>query len=490
MLTVHLRFNDSSTKQAVPVRLRISEESGRYFMPHGRVPVFSIGVGENVGGHLKQGREMWCYIDGSCEVPLPTGVPLRVQASRGPEYELLDEVVTLGPGKMALRFEMKRWSQLESEDWISADARAHELPPHAALLEAGAEDLHIVNLLARVRSFLGHDGNTYPAMTNLLAFSGQDSAMSTGSHAVVVNTWNVHRALGALSLLHSHRVVYPLAFGEPDDTDDWGLCDWCDQCHRKNGLAVWSDPFRHDAALPGGEALVAAILGKVDALEITSAMLSRGAGFLVNIYRLWNAGFRIPLVGASAKDSNKIALGAMRTYAQVMPNQERNYVNWVAAVKAGRTFVSSGPLLKFELSAHGETVMFQSHVESTSAFAKLEVLFNGNVITTAPAQAMGTRFHATLPDEYTPVASGWFAARCIGAHGVFAHTSPHFVSLENKPGNLDGEARSYLNDLVQQVQVWSNEQGQYREEKFRAQLLEHCQAARDLLAIPSENAKR
>jgi hypothetical protein len=134
--------------------------------------------------------------------------------------------------------------------------------------------------------------------------------------------------------------------------------------------------------------------------------------------------------------------------------------------------------------------MFQSHVESNSAFEKLEVLFNGNVIATAPAQATGTRFHATLPSEYAPATSGWFTARCIGAHGVFAHTSPHFVSLENKPGNLDGEARSYLNDLVQQVQVWSNEQGQYREEKFRAQLLERCQAARDLLAIPSENAKR
>ena len=35
------------------------------------------------------------------------------------------------------------------------------------------------------------------------------------------------------------------------------------------------------------------------------------------VYRLWDAGVLVPLVGGSGKDSNRMAIGAMRTYARV-----------------------------------------------------------------------------------------------------------------------------------------------------------------------------
>ena len=56
--------------------------------------------------------------------------------------------MTLGSGKMALRLAIERWIDLRSEGWYSGDTRAHFLSPHAALLEAAAEDVAFVNLLA------------------------------------------------------------------------------------------------------------------------------------------------------------------------------------------------------------------------------------------------------------------------------------------------------------------------------------------------------
>ena len=96
----------------------------------------------------------------------------------------------------------------------------------------------------------------------MAAFSGQPGA-ANGRGLVAVNTLNTHPVLGSVALLHSHRPVYPLAFGGGDDTDDWSVCDWCDQCHRKSGLTVWMRPFEPG----GGEALVALLLGKIDAIE-------------------------------------------------------------------------------------------------------------------------------------------------------------------------------------------------------------------------------
>ncbi|AMV23663.1 hypothetical protein VT84_04575 [Gemmata sp. SH-PL17] len=313
MLNVHLRITDATTHRPVPVRVRITGPDGTPYAPLGRPAEFASGRSEDVGGHLKLGRERWFYIDGACEVPLPAGVPLRVQAAKGPEWTPLDATTTLGPGQISLRFTIERWVDTRAEGWVTFDARSHFLSPHAALLEAQAEDLTSANVLATPLPVLALDANTYSTTPNLLAFSGQVPALERDGHAVVVNTFNTHPVLGKVSLLNSHRPVFPLTFGG-EDSDDWGICDWCDQCHRKRGLVVWVDAFEPAGGITGGEALVAAILGKIDAIEVCAK--PRKSPLMPWVYRLWDAGVMVPLVGASGKDSNTVPLGAMRTYAR------------------------------------------------------------------------------------------------------------------------------------------------------------------------------
>jgi hypothetical protein len=459
MLTIHLRINDAVTGKPTPVRVRITGSDGLHFAPLGRAVDIPLGRNEAVGGHLGIGRERWSYIDGACEISLPAGVPLRVQAAKGPEYRSVDETLTLGPGQMALRFAIERCSDMRAGGWVSVDSRCHFIAPHDAILEAAAEGVDVVNLLATPQRFPSLDGTAYLTVPNLLAFSGQGLALDRDGHAVAVNTLNIHPILGKVALLHSHRPVFPLTFGG-EETDDWGICDWCDQCHRKQGLTVWVDAFEPVGGIVGGEALVAAILGKIDALEVNPGR--RKVPLLPWVYRLWNAGVMLPLVGGSGKDSNKVALGAMRTYVRVTTSGV-----WVEAVRAGHTFITGGPLLDFRV----EGDRFHASGASPGTQGKLEVVSNGQVIAAAESLAK-SELSVPVP------AQGWIAARWSGPDG-FAHTSPLVLG----PSEREANAVAALRKLIDQTREWAEQHGRYENPKRREQFLARCAEARAKLEL-------
>jgi hypothetical protein len=455
MLTVHLRINDAATGQPTPVRVRVSAPDGAQFAPLGRSVEFPLGRNEAVGGQLAIVRERWFYIDGACEIALPAGVPIRVQAAKGPEFAPLDETVTLGAGQMALRFAIARWADSRADGWMSVDTRCHFLSPHDALLEAAGEDLDVVNLLATPQRFPSLDGTAYLTVPNLSAFSGQVAALQRDGRAVAVNTFNTHPVLGKVALLHSHRPVFPLAFGG-EESDDWGICDWCDQCHRKGGLVVWVDAFDPVGGIIGGEALVAAVLGKIDAIEYGAS--PRKIPLMTWLYRLWDAGVLVPLAGASGKDSNSRRLGAVRTYARQS--------DWVAAIKAGSAFVSTRPLLDFHL----EGTRFRASGSSPGAHGKLEAVANGQVI--APADGVADERGILRAELDMEVPAAWVAARWGGAAG-FAHSSPVAVG----PAARDPEAVAALVKLIDQTRDWAEQHGRYTNPKRRDQLLARCAEA-------------
>jgi hypothetical protein len=492
MLTVHVRVSDAATGQPTPVRLRLVDAAGVCRTPFGRLSAFASGRGEDVGGQVRLGDAAFVYIDGICEVHLPPG-PVRVEVHKGPEYRSLNREVVLGPGKIALRLTIERALDWRPRGWYSGDGRAQEITPHAARLEGAAEGLDVVNLLAYERPPRGdHPG----AFVNLLAFSGVQAALE-GTPCVVVNTCNSHPILGTVALLNCHRVVYPLRFGAPDGLDDWSVADWCDQCHRKKGLVVWPDLPRLTPEHPQGEALAAVLLGKIDVFEICrlgdvspltpnpSPQRGEGGSSLADWYRLLACGQRLPLMGASGKDSNSVALGSVRTYARLEPGQEFSYGAWIEAVRAGRTFVTDGPLLALTVNGHdpgsvlslpneGQTVRVQAEAQSVTAFDRLEVLYNGAVVATGTAS-----IEADVPIP----GSGWLAARCLaGGSGVRAHTSPVYVRIDDRPLSPSADTMAPLLAVLDRTLNWVQSEARCGSERQREQLKETLQAARQELS--------
>jgi hypothetical protein len=482
--------NDAATGQPTPVRIRFADAEGRYYPPLGRPVEFPVGRNEDVGGHVYLNGKRYAYIDGTCEIPLPTAVPLSVEISKGPAYFPIRETVTLGEGQLAFRFAIQKWDVFGASPIRAADTRCHFLSPHAAQLEGAAEGLDFVNLLATVQDYPSTDGHMYRIVPNTTAFSGQHPA--TGG--VFVNTFNIHPLLGRVGLLNSHRAVYPLTFGHMDETDDWSLCDWCDQCHRKKGLVVWCDAYRSEAGLPGGEALIAAILGKVDAIEIDAH--ERTTPFLTAWYRLLNAGIRLPIVGGSGKDSNRVAIGGMRT---LTPSEEsQSYADWVECVRAGRTVAGNGPKLRLladeqpvgprHIEKSPRPTRLWATVRSRDHVNRIEVISNGEVIGSSNESG-----EHSLVIEHAFAESCWIAARCWGTTKpdlyphvpVFAHTSPVWVEVAGRPFPAKPSAVAALQREIASVRHWTETAGRFTNPRRKEHLLSLCDAAAAKLADQS-----
>jgi hypothetical protein len=472
---VHLRINDAATGQPTPVRLRVTDAAGNYYPPHGHPAEFATGIGEDVGGNLLLDGKAWAYIDGSCEIALPPG-ELLIEATKGPEYRLVREKINLLAGKLALRFAIERWTDQRAEGWYSGDTRVHFLSPHAALLEAAAEDLAVVNLLAEEEVVQGKSGTPYRTYPNLLAFSGQRPCLERDGHMVVVNTHNTHPALGSVALLNCHRIVYPLTFGGPDATDDWSLDDWCGQCHRKQGLVVWTNAFDPKQS-HAGEALANLVLGHIDALELDCV----NPEWLNAWYQLLNGGFRVPLVGTSAKDSNCRPLGVYRTYARC-GGVPFTYASWIEAVRAGKTFATAGPFLS--LSVGGAEIgdelrpgsgQFRAEFASlaTERIGRAQLVINGAV---AAVSSTGQAQY-----EFSAPEGGWVSARCWSHGRILAHTSPIYLPPADGFRFGDPAAVDFLNGHLLRAREWAETKGRFSNPKSREHLLGVFDAARDSL---------
>jgi hypothetical protein len=217
----------------------------------------------------------------------------------------------------------------------------------------------------------------------------------------------------------------------------------------------------------------------------------------------------VPLVGASAKDSNRGVLGSVRTYARLswpsplageggQDAQRRDRVRgetsadteassafpdrsahpspgslreppspargegedkaaWLGAVRAGRTFVTAGPLLA--LARDGDRV--RASARARGGPAPVEIVANGRLVASGEGSA-----EAVVPGP------GWVAARGP-AQGGFAHTSP--VAL-GEPAR-EPEAVAALRALVHQTREWIETRGRFANPKRKQALLDRCDEA-------------
>ena len=484
---VHVRVVDAATGKPTPVRLRFQGRDGRGYAPLGRTADFPIAENQEVGLHVRHGGHDYAYVDGSCEILLPPD-PVEVEILKGPHFFPIQREVTLGPGKMALRFILERRPSLPPAGWYSGDCRCHELSPHAALLEGAAEGLAVVNLLARQRKGQFQEGAS--SLSLLEAFSGQAPCLTSSESVVVVNSHNVHPQLGNLSLLSCHRPVFPFQAGSLN-FEDWTLGDWCGQCHRKKGLVLWADPAFWSGALGDSiapEGLAQLVTGHVDAMEIDGPIQKLGSELWTNWYALLNAGFRIPLTGASAKASNQQILGTARTYAYLGPEAAFEYPAWIEAVRAGKSCVSDGPFINLEVGGKlpGATlevaepqgrIQVMASAQTAAAGDVVQLVGNGEIIAEAGSDATSC---ASLNTEISPHNLRWLAARQRLADGSFtAHTSPIYLANRATRSPADSASLHTMRDVLLRGARWAETEAAFRLPRNREGLVAIFRQAAD-----------
>ena len=458
---VHGKIIDSSTGRPTAARIHFRSPDGRYFPPYGHTHDVNDNWFEDYGADLLLGDTPYAYVDGTFQGELPVG-DVYVEVSKGFEFQPIRQKINIKPGQRELEITLDRNSNLRASGWVTADTHTHFLTPETAHLEAAAEDVNVINLLA------AQWGDLY---TNVGDLTGEVSGSSSAETIVWVGSENRQHFMGHISLMGATgSPIFPMSTSGPSegyigDPTVRAMSEWADEAHEKGGLAIVPHfPFPHS------EVIAEVVLGKVDGLEIRDFHVPTMDTFAVHEwYRLMNCGYRVPAVGGTDKMSAGMPVGGVRTYAYI-GDDELSHVSWSDAVRAGRTYTTSGPLMDFTvegLRPGDELTLPESggsvHVTATATCAmpinKLEIVFNGKVIAQVSSKD-GAKMLA-IDESIDLPGSGWIAARAVSdlvAWHVWpvnfaAHTSAVYVKA-GRTDVFDAALGEYLITTMQGGVEW------------------------------------
>jgi hypothetical protein len=456
---VHVTVVDETTGRPIPCRVSFRSRYGIPYQPYGHPEHVNAGLRSwhiDVGGDVRLGGLTYAYIDGACQGWMPVG-DVVVDVARGYEYEPIRELIRIERGQRELVLRLRRMASMNARGWYSGDSHVHFVSAQGALTEQQGEDLNVVNLLQSQWGSL---------FTSTEEFTGRPLAAADGPYLTWVSQENRQHALGHLVLWGLRHRVMPWCTDGLNEAELGGWLEateseWADRCHQQGGTVV----IPHFPQ-PNGEVAVLIATGRADAVE----MITQRARFHDEYYRYLNGGYRLPLVGGTDKMSADVPVGLYRTYARLDDGEPFDHDTWSKAVRAGRTFLTSGPLITFSVEGReaGDTVRISGPgtvavsavVESIFPVHALEIVRNGEVVATSEAPDGARRLE--LESSLRIDADSWIAARCGGRNhfdgerhrdvwerGIFAHTSPVYVACGDGWNRFDERQARYMLALVE-----------------------------------------
>ena len=200
-----------------------------------------------------------------------------------------------------------------------------------------------------------------------------------------------------------------------------------------------------------------------------------------------------------------VPLGYSRTYAKLDgPLTEENYLR---AIRAGRTFATSGPMLTmpvngrevgttFEVSSGPPTRLnVRAELRSIEPIESLELVQDGRVVGYVDLRGRSAEpvLREMLEARVTPVRSGWMAARAIyrAPTGRLrqAHTSPVYFTVDDKPIASKGDAE-YMLRWIDRILEVSESPGRYQSDEDRAEVQRIFREAREVYEEIARTAER
>lgn len=487
--TLRITLSDSAGAPS-PARVSVTGSDGRGWAPDDALRHADDGFDRT----LRRFELTYFHSRGGSTLTLPAG-EYTVVVNRGLEYATVTRQVSVSAARTTpLAVRLTRVLDLPALGWWSGDLHVHmnyggayRMDVPRLKTQAEAEDLHVVeNLIVNKEQRIPDIGEWKPG--------GLPDPLST-PRTVIRHDEEYHTSYwghsGHLGL--TRNLVLPNYAGYantaaaslfPDNATIF------DRTHEQGGVTGYVHPFDElpDPAATGSitHALpVDVALGKVDYLEVLG--FSDHLATAQVWYRLLNAGFRIPAGAGTDAMTNYASLhgplGLNRVFVRSGPRL--SYRGWLDALKAGRTFASNGPLLRFSINGHeaGDELRFPAGIHQLTArvslrsnvpVERIEIVANGIVVARVPLSADSTRAETVIP---LPInRSGWFTLRAWSSRshpGVldgypFATTSPIYVIVGNQPIRSAEDSRyfvSWIERLEQAVSAHTgwNSEGEKRE---------------------------
>ncbi len=475
---VDVEVVDPPSGERIPARVRFTTADGRYLPPRGHRDEVNPGFFEDTGADLILGSAAYAYVPGRFSIELPQG-PVDVEVVGGFDRRPYRARLEIERSTGRLELPLERTIDLHAGRWVTADSHVHFLSPSTALLQAAAEDVDLVNLLA------AQWGDLFTNVADLPFGSVADPA---GRRMIVVGTENRQNMLGHLALLGAHRPTGPLASGGPPEGRLAGaldvlLADWADRCRAAGGLVVAAH-----FPLPYAEIAADIVAGKVDAIETQALSPGLDDPAVLEWYRFLNLGYRLPVVAGTDKMSAEVPVGAVRTYAHLLDDDGLTFDSWAAAVRAGRTFVTSGPVLELaadgrepgsviQMASAGRLQVVARARAAQPVISQLELVVNGRVV--AATSAAGGSSELSLNEPIDISAGAWIAARSRSSAEIrsafttsmAAHTSPVYVEVQDSPLVPAPQDAALVEQIMLGARTWVAELAAVAQPSERARMV-------------------
>lgn len=484
---------DADTGKPIPARVYVEAPGGRWLFVRSAA----------AGGTAVPYDEQWVPMPGSVDrhttisahpfrVDLPPG-SYTITVERGKEYLPLSVAVAMTDRPASREFRLRRWVDMAARGWFSGETHVHrrveELPNVMA-----AEDLNVAFPVtfwttrsdrppdrspSSIRPTPSPLGDRTDAGADPIAVDATHAILPRNTEYEIFSVGPRRHVLGAIFLLN-HRS----AFGETVPP----VAAVAEQAHREGALI---DLDKHN--WPWSAMLVP--VARVDLFELSNNSVWRTAfGFRSSLvpparfmdveadrggmtedgwlafgfqtyYTLLNCGFRLRPTAGTASGVHPVPLGYGRVYVHSGPRFDVR--GWVDGLNAGRSFVTTGPMLLATVDgqdpghvfrvAEKARRTFHVAIESVSArpVARVELVLNGQVV-----RAFRPERRADADRAYTErfeadvelAESSWLALRSFeaqpdGRHR-FAHTAPFHVDMAGEPVRPRRREVDYLIGLV------------------------------------------
>jgi hypothetical protein len=424
-----------------------------------------------------------------------------VEIEHGPEYSLFTDAFTLDAGRTKkLSVVLKRLVDMPAKGWWPGETHVHR-PVEDIELLMRAEELHIAPVITWWNKRNLWAKSTLPEEP-LVRFDGNRFYHSMAGED--------EREGGALLYFNLKR---PLAITEATREFPSPLT-FAQEARKHKG--VWIDaekPFWWDVPV-----WIAA--GQVDSIGIANNHMCRdkmsekeawgkprvverypaprGNGYWTQeiYYRILNCGLRIPPSAGSASGVLPNPVGYNRAYVHV--GKDLTWEKWWEGLRAGRSFVTNGPMLL--VTANGE---MPGQVFTAGPGKEVKVDLRGELITRDPIRFIeiirdGETVKRVSVEEFARTGSlgtltfntsGWFLVRAIADNPKtfrFASTAPFYVEVgEAKRRVSKASARFFLDWVKERAARIKLEDAEQRgevlkyhtaAEKFWKDLLERANA--------------
>jgi hypothetical protein len=189
----------------------------------------------------------------------------------------------------------------------------------------------------------------------------------------------------------------------------------------------------------------------------------------------------------------------VRAYGHLIADEPLTFERWADAVRAGRTFVTSGPILELLVDGHepGAVIALESagRLEVTvraraaqPVIAALELVVNGRVVAATAGMAGGSS-ELALHEHVDIPAGSWIAARSRSGQQIesaftssmAAHTSPVYVEVRDRPLVPPADDAAVVEEVILGARTWVAGMAAVADPAERARMVRFFDASLDTL---------